>query len=133
MIRLGEIIGTIVVVVFLTGSGIYGLRTQALLRPPSDVTRTMAHILMEHPDEWRLGGDENVLYNDTRGLVIQRFGEDGSIKVTRHGELVPTLDQSMNFLPNHNQNYLNAAMRDWMEKTKAQREARMIEQIKYGG
>lgn len=112
MIRLGEIIGTIVVVVFLTGSGIYGLRTQALLRPPSDVTRTMAHILMEHPDEWRLGGDENVLYNDTRGLVIQRFGEDGSIKVTRHGELVPTLDQSMNFLPNHNQNYLNAAMRD---------------------
>ena len=132
MIRVGDVFGTMVVLVFLTGAGIYGLRTQALLRPPSDVTRTMAHILAEHPEEWRIGEDENVLYNDTRGLVIQRFGADGSVKVTRRGELVPTLDQSMNMLPNNNQNYLNAAINDWLEETKPAREARLVQQMQFG-
>lgn len=132
MIRFGDFFGTLVVIAFLTGAGVYGLRTQSLLRPPSDVTRTMAHILLEHPEEWRIGVDENVLYNDTRGLVIQRFGDEGSVKVTRHGELVPTLDQSRNMLPNNNQNYLNAAIDDWLDKTKDARAARLVQQMQYG-
>ncbi len=132
MIRINDIFGTIVVIAFIVGTAIYGLRTHSLMRPPSQITQTIATSLMEQPQEWRLGG-ETVFYNDTRGLVIQRFGGDGSIKVTRNHEVVPTLSKNMNILASdHNQNYLGAAMRHWLRATEGEREARMIQEVQYG-
>lgn len=132
MIRINDIVGSFLVFCFMLGAGVYGLRTFALMQPPSDVTLVITQSLQKHPSDWRLGGDDNILYNDKLGLEIHRFGPDGSVKVTRHGELVPTLDQSMNLmLANPNQNYLAVAMRDWMRVTAAEREARMVQQMQY--
>lgn len=127
-----HIFGTIVLSVLLVGTGAYGARTLYLLTPPSDITKTVAASLRDHPEEWVMGPVAIILTNKTRKLEITQFGNAGSTKVTMGTELVPTLDNNMNvYLSSNNQNYLNRAIKDWMRATYRIREQRMIEEIGY--
>ena len=130
MILVNSTFGYFVALTLLAAGLYFGIRTNYLLTPPSDITVAVSKSLLENPQEWEMGSVDTVLTNSDRSLQINMFGGVGSIQVRKGQELVPTLENSMNlFFSTHNQNYLHRAMVIWKKQTAPTREARIVNEI----